>query len=208
MLPTCKWLQMETNYTSVSNAFLLAFFYFQLILISDFCGRLFLQHWFVCSGTCPYCFCFRQVRHNPCGIQETLDLGEVSLQREWIRPCHSRYGLGLILTLFTPKRVRQADSEDEDWAAGWESGPMPGAAVFCPLRRCARQETSEGAHSNHSQPLHNLGEGPPTQPSTSLNNDTWNLLLSCLKVPTYINPSGISHFYSTFPHSSHHSHKS
>lgn len=76
-----------------------------------------------------------------------------------------------------------------------ESGPMPGAAVLCPLRRCARQETSEGAHSSHPQPLHNLGEGPPTQPSTSL-NDTWNLLLSCLKVSTYIHPSGIS---LTFP---------
>lgn len=49
-----------------------------------------------------------------------------------------------------------------------------------------------GDQSRSSQPLHNLGEDPSTQPSISLDNYTCTLLLSCLKGLTCINPNGIS----------------
>lgn len=104
--------------------------------------------------------CFGQLRHNSCGTQEIL-LG------------HPRSRLGIspkITDRIWPFKIWAGShlhtfytSMDETgWQWGWwlssRVGVRTNAWSCCPQRRWARQEASQGVHSNHSQPSRTLGK--------------------------------------------------
>lgn len=151
----------------------------------------------------------RQLRHNPCGIEEIL-LGHPR-SRLSISPKTANQVWPFKAGAGSHPHITYTQMDETGWQWGWwlssRMGVRTNAWSCCFV---SPEEVSKaGDQSRSSQLLHNLGEDPPIQPSISLDNYTCKLLLSCLKGLTCVNPMGSPpHLDSTFPHSSHHSHKS